>query len=107
MFYELIIWFLLAFQVYIIALAFSINISFTLFFLIHTISVVIISILPISVGGLGVREGTLVLLLGLFGVAPDVSFVISLSGFVIKMLIPGIVGMFLSFKKEYILAKEE
>jgi glycosyltransferase 2 family protein len=107
MIYELVIWIILGIQTYILAQAFSINISFSIFILIHTISVVIISLIPISVGGLGVREGTFVVLLGLYGVEKEIAFVISLSGFIVKMVIPGIIGMFLSFKKEYKIIKEK
>jgi uncharacterized protein (TIRG00374 family) len=101
---EIAIWTIAAFQVYIIAQAFSINIPFHMFLLIHTMSVVIIVILPISIGGLGVREGLFVYLLGsLYGIPPYISVVISLSGYIVKRLIPAITGMILTFKKDKIL----
>lgn len=39
----------------------------------------LISVVPVTVGGWGVREGVVVALLGLFGVAPDVSLTLSVS----------------------------
>jgi len=101
---EIAIWILAALQVYIIAQAFSINVPFHMFLLIHTISVVAVLILPISIGGLGVREGVFVVLLSsLYGIEPHISVVISLSGYVVKTLIPALAGMILTIKKESIL----
>lgn len=101
---EIVIWTVAALQVYIIAQAFLINIPFHMFLLIHTISVVSIVILPISIGGLGVREGVFVVLLrSLYGIEPHISVVISLSGYIVKILIPALTGMILTIKKESIL----
>jgi uncharacterized membrane protein YbhN (UPF0104 family) len=38
---------------------------------------VLVSLLPVSVGGLGLREGTMVSLLGMIGVAPEAGFALS------------------------------
>ena len=101
---EVVIWTLAALQVYIILQAFSINIPFHMFLLIHTISVVVILIFPISIGGLGVREGVFVVLLNsLYGIEPYISIVISLSGYIVKTIIPALAGMILAIKKESIL----
>lgn len=91
--------------IFIIAQSFSINVPYIDFIFIHLIAVVVIGILPISVGGLGIREGVYVYLLGTYGVSPDIAFTISLSGYLVKMLIPSIIGLFLSFKKEFRLDK--
>ena len=88
-------------QVYIIALAFSIDVPFIDFFFIHAIAVAAIGILPISPGGVGVREGMFVILLGAYGVAPEIAFAISFTGFLVKMLIPSGIGAIFAFKKEY------
>ncbi|MCJ7572278.1 MAG: flippase-like domain-containing protein [Candidatus Thermoplasmatota archaeon] len=102
--FEITIWTIAALQVYIIAQAFSINIPFHMFLLIHSISVVAVVILPISMGGLGVREGVFVVLLySLYGIEPYISVVISLSGYIVKTLIPAVIGMILTIKKESIL----
>ena len=96
---EVIMFIFLGLQVYIIALAFSIDIPFHIFFLIHTISVIAAGLIPISIGGLGVREGTFVVLMAPFGVETYIAFVISFSGFLVKGLIPTVIGMFLSFRE--------
>ena len=97
---DIIIWVIIGTQVYIIALGFSVNIPYLTFLILHAISVVAIGIIPISIGGLGVREGIFVFLLLPFGVEPEVAFVISLSGYIVKALIPAIFGMFFSLKEK-------
>jgi len=94
---ELIIWTIAATQVYIIAQAFSLNITYPEFVVIEVISVIIAVAIPVSIGGLGVREGTFVVLLAQYGVPSEIAFVLSLSGFLVKDFIPGIVGLVLSF----------
>ena len=79
-------------------------IDYITFVLISIISVVATGILPISVGGLGVREGTFVVLMAtIAGVSHEIAFVISLSGYLVKNLIPALIGMIISFKKESLL----
>lgn len=97
---EIFIWLTAAFQVYIISLAFDLNVPFHIFIFCSIISVTAIAILPISTGGLGVREGTFVYLMSSFHVDPGIAFVISLGGFFIKILIPGIIGLIISFVKK-------
>lgn len=99
---EIIVWIFAAIQVYIIAQAFLINITFYEFILISIISVAISNILPISIGGLGIREGAFVFLLSKFGVQSEIAFVISISGFLVKILIPGLIGLIISFRKKMI-----
>jgi uncharacterized protein (TIRG00374 family) len=91
--------------IFIIAQSFSINVPYIDFIFINVIAVLVIGMLPISVGGLGIREGIYVYLLGMYGVPPDVAFTISLSGYAVKMLVPSIIGLLLSFKKEFRLDK--
>jgi uncharacterized protein (TIRG00374 family) len=96
---DVIAWIIIGTQVFIIAQAFSIDIPYIVFLMLHTISVVAYGILPITVGGLGIREGIFVFLLLPFGVEAEVAFVISLCGYLVKMIIPALGGMFLSFKE--------
>ena len=91
--------------IFIIAQSFSINVPYIDFIFINVIATVVIGVLPISVGGLGIREGIYVYMLGTYGVPPDVAFTISLSGYAVKMLAPSIIGLLLSFKKEFRLDK--
>ena len=95
---ELVVWVIAGTQTYIMALAFSIDIPYVSFMLISITAVIISNALPISIGGLGVREGAFVVLLAAFGVQPQIAFAISLSGFLVKMLLPGLVGLPISFK---------
>jgi len=100
---DVILWFINGLQVYFIALAFSIEIPFFIFILISIISVIAVTMLPISFGGLGVREGTFIVLLASYGVANEIAFVISFSAYLVKNLVPGIIGMYFSLKKDFIL----
>jgi len=97
--FDIIVWVIIGTQVYIIAQAFSVDIPYIIFILLHTLSVVAYGLLPISIGGLGVREGIFVFLLLPFGVTAEVAFVISFSGYIVKMIIPALLGMFLSIKE--------
>ena len=54
--------------------------------------VVLITILPVSIGGLGVREGTLVLVLQPFGTPPADAFALSILVFATTILAPGLAG---------------
>ena len=98
---EVVIWIIIATEVYIIGLAFSIDsfISYPVFILVHTISIVAVGLIPITIGGLGIREGALVVLLLKFGVKQEVAFVISIAGLIVKLLIPAIIGMIISFRE--------
>ena len=93
---ELLIWTIAASQVYVLSLTFSISISYIDFILLSAASVIIGNVIPLTVGGLGVREGTFVVLMSTYGVSYEIAFVLSLAGFLVKNLIPGLVGLFVS-----------
>ena len=98
---ELIIWIIAATQVYVLSLAFSLQIPYFEFILLSIVSVIIANVIPLSIGGLGVREGTFVVLLSTYQVPFEIAFVLSLSGFLVKNLIPGLIGLIISlFEKE-------
>lgn len=65
-------------RVYIIALAFNVNVDFYYFFIVVPIVIIVIMV-PISIGGLGVREGALVALLKLVGVEVNDAILISIT----------------------------
>ena len=90
---ELVIWVLAATQVFILSLSFNITIPYIEFILISIISVVVANMIPVSIGGLGVREGVFVVFLASYGVAYEIAFVLSLAGFLVKTLIPGLIGL--------------
>jgi len=87
--------------IFIIAQSFSFNVPYIDFIFINITAVVVVGIIPISVGGLGIREGIYVYLLGTYGVSPGVAFTISFSGYLVKMLVPSIVGLLISLKKGF------
>jgi len=85
-------------QTYIISIPFNLNIPIMDFILISIISVIATGMLPISISGIGVREGVFVVMATSYGVSSDVAIVISLAGFIVKSLILSIVGFVLSIK---------
>ena len=58
--------------------------------------ILVVSSLPISIMGLGLREGTAALLLNLYGVPMESAVAAAFSLFVINALLPGLVGLALS-----------
>lgn len=54
--------------------------------------VVVLSLLPISIGGVGVREGALVVTLGVFGVPAADALALSILVFATTILAPGLAG---------------
>jgi len=97
---ECIILLIAATQVYMLSLAFSLPIPYGTFVLLSVTSVVIGNALPITVGGLGVREGAFVVFLSQYGVPAETAFVLSLGGYLVKILLPGIFGWSLSLRKK-------
>ncbi|MEA2053980.1 MAG: lysylphosphatidylglycerol synthase transmembrane domain-containing protein, partial [Candidatus Thermoplasmatota archaeon] len=85
-------------QIYILALSFSINIPLINFILIYPVAS-LIGLIPITVSGLGTREYALIHIFSIYGIPSDVTVAISLSGYVITMLIPSIIGGVLSLTK--------
>jgi uncharacterized membrane protein YbhN (UPF0104 family) len=88
------------FSVYILALGIGQHIPF-LACLIFVPLIVMFTTLPISISGLGVREGAFVLFLGLIGIKPGVATAISLSWFV-AITAGSLLGLieYIKYKKE-------
>jgi uncharacterized protein (TIRG00374 family) len=78
-------------SVYILGLGMGESIPF-ISFLIFMPLIVLFATLPISISGLGVREGAFVLFFGLIGVRPEVATVISLAWF-LSMAVGGLIGL--------------
>jgi uncharacterized membrane protein YbhN (UPF0104 family) len=72
-------------------------------FLIYLPLIILVSLLPISISGLGVREGAFVVFFGLIGVKPETATAISLSWF-ITMSAGSLIGLveYIKYKKEKI-----
>jgi glycosyltransferase 2 family protein len=86
--------------VYVLALGIGQNIPF-LSLLVFLPLVVLFTMLPISISGLGVREGAFILFFGLIGVKPEVAAAISFSWFV-TMVAGNLLGLieYIRYKKE-------
>ncbi|MEW6584787.1 MAG: lysylphosphatidylglycerol synthase transmembrane domain-containing protein [Nitrospirota bacterium] len=86
--------------VYVIALGIGQHIPF-LALLVFLPLIVLFTMLPISISGIGVREGAFVLFFGLIGVKPEVATAISFSWF-ITISAAGLLGLveYIRFKKE-------
>jgi len=85
-------------QIYIIALSFSVDIPFDIFILIYPVAS-LIGLIPVTVSGLGTREAALIHIFSIYGVPSNITVAISLSGYVITMLIPSIIGGIFSIMK--------
>jgi hypothetical protein len=96
LFIEIFSYLLFFLQLYILALSFPISIPFISFILIYPIAS-LISLIPVTVSGFGTREGTLIYLFSLYGIADETTVAISLGGYVVTMLIPSFIGGALSF----------
>ncbi len=82
-------------QIYVVALSFSIKIPVTTFILIYSVAA-LIGLIPITVSGLGTREAALIHIFSIYGIPSNIAVAISLSGYIITMLIPSMVGGILS-----------
>jgi glycosyltransferase 2 family protein len=76
---------------YLLALALNIEISFLAMGWIRC-AVVLITMIPISISGLGVREGSLLLLLKPYGIENDESLAFSFLIFIITVVMLGVIG---------------
>lgn len=87
-------------SVYILALGFKQDIPFIVFLIFIPLTVMFTTI-PVSISGLGVREGAYVLLFGLLGIKPEVATAISLSWF-FAIVTGSLLGLieYLRYKKE-------
>lgn len=88
------------FAVYILALGLGEHISFIVC-LIFLPLIILFTMLPISISGLGVRESAFVVLFGLIGIKPEIATALSLSWF-ISSAIGSLVGLveYMRYKRE-------
>jgi uncharacterized protein (TIRG00374 family) len=88
--------------VYILSIGLGLQIPF-LAFLIYLPLITLFSMLPISISGLGVREGAFVVFFGLIGVQPEAATAVSLSWF-LAMSAGNLVGLieYIKYKQEHI-----
>lgn len=84
---------------YSVGLSLGINLPFIYYLSIFPLAT-LVSLIPISIAGLGTREATLISLFGLFGIAATKVFSMSLITFFIAGIIPAIIGASYAFKKK-------
>ena len=95
----ILVWVLIYTQTYIIALSFDIKIPYYYFIPIFAISTVV-TLIPVTIAGLGTRELTLITLFKLFLIKPEKVVSMSLFWVIISTLILAIPGIYLTFKNE-------
>lgn len=81
---------------YVIGLSIGINISFFYYLVIMPICTIVAQI-PISISGLGIREGTMIILFGIFNVPAIKVFSLGVIDIFFMLLIPSSIGLLLAF----------
>ncbi len=84
---------------YSVGLSLGINLPFIYYLSIFPLAT-LVSLIPISVAGLGTREATLISLFGLFGIAATKVFSMSIISLLIAGIIPAIIGASYAFIKK-------
>jgi uncharacterized protein (TIRG00374 family) len=82
-------------QIYILALSFTVDITYIDFILIYPIAS-LVSLIPITISGFGTREGTLIQLFSHYNIPSDTIVAISLTGYFVTILMPSFIGGILS-----------
>ena len=93
-------------QVYVLALSLGIHVSLIYFFLIFPV-VIAVGMIPVSLNGIGVREGATVFLFGQVGVPATEAFSMSLLGLLVITVISLAGGVFYLFDRAAPIAGEE
>jgi len=91
-----VVFFLIYTQIYILSIPLDFNVPFTSFIFLYAIGNVS-AFLPISSGGVGVREAALIYIFGLYGVEPATALVVSLGGHLISDVLTGVYGLGVTF----------
>ena len=94
-------WIILETSTFFIGLSLGINIHYFYYLAILPL-VTLISQIPITIGGLGTREASLIGFFGLLGIGATKVFSMSMISLFIAGIIPAIIGSFLIFKKSNI-----
>ncbi len=76
---------------YILLLSLDLDVSFVSIGWIRAV-VVLVTMIPISISGIGLREGSFILLLGALGVSENSAFAYSIIVFAVTRIIPGLLG---------------
>ncbi|MBC7081160.1 MAG: flippase-like domain-containing protein [Thermoplasmatales archaeon] len=95
---EILSYLILFLQIYIISLSMNISIPFLDFVIIYSVAS-LIGIIPVTIAGFGTRESTLIYLFSFYGIDSASVVALSLSGYVITILLPAFIGGILSIKR--------
>ena len=82
---------------YVFIIALGIKLNYIYYVFLYALST-LITLLPISVAGIGTREASLIVLFGFYGVTATDVFIISFLSFIIFISITSIIGWYLSLK---------
>jgi len=97
MFLTIISWMLYYSLPYVFIIALGIKINYIYFVFLYALST-LITLIPISIAGLGTREASLIILLGFYGVTASEVVITSLLSFVLFVVVTGVIGWYLSLK---------
>lgn len=92
------------FAVFILARGLSINITFSVL-IIFMPAIVLISFVPLSISGIGIREGAFAFFLGAVGISADRAVTLSLAWF-LSMVCVGAIGIFEYLRFKTVLGRE-
>ncbi len=87
------------FYFFVISLAIKIRFPILYFFILIPI-ILTLTMLPITIGGIGLREGGFVLLFTKFGVQPEKALTLSMLGYFISLIFAGLGGLVYIFEKK-------
>jgi glycosyltransferase 2 family protein len=87
------VWLMLWTQTFIVSRALAIDVPYGTFIVIVAVAA-LISLIPITVNGIGTRDASLVAMLAVFGVAPEQALAMSLVGMLINGYGPAVVGAY-------------
>lgn len=96
---NLVNWIIIYFVMYLIGLSLGVNLPFIYFLAILPIGT-LVSIIPISVNGLGTREAALIVMFGIFEISKTKVVSMSILSLLIATVIPAIIASFLMFRKK-------
>lgn len=82
--------------IYILAKGLLLNLSFLSLFVFVPI-ITVVSLLPISISGIGLREGAFVILLGMINISPEKAMALSILWF-LSIVVAGLPGLFVYLK---------
>jgi len=96
------LWILFYSRIYLVGLALGIDIPFYVFIFIYPL-ISLVKFIPISSGGLGIREAAVIFVFSLYGIPAHISVALSLGGYLVTDVLTGIYGLGLMIKDaEYI-----